>query len=116
MDEAIGIIFGNSLRNPFGPFHMHISVAEVLCRIIPSDQIEDDIRMSYTLLDGLSVSQVELIEVNSSKITSDFQVSFCHLFSVRYYDATSLSSKSIDDIATEEACCTKDCCCITSEG
>lgn len=107
MDEPVNVIFGNSFRNPLSPLDVHVSITKIFRGILPSDQVEDYVGVSYTFLDGLSVSQVKLQKVDSAQITRKFEVPLRHLFPIRHDDHASLSSQPIDDIATQETSSTE---------
>lgn len=109
MDISVNVVFSDSFHNPFSPLHVYISVAEVLGRKLPPNQVEDNVGVSHTLFNGLSVPQVKFHETDPSQVPSNFEMSFRHIFSEWYNHEASLSSKSIDNVATEKACGAEDC-------
>ena len=82
----------------------------VLSGILSANQVVDDIRVSHTLLDGLSIPEVKFLglmlpyvflsppkvcsslyhKVNSSQVPGNLQVALCHLLPEWNNDLTSL--------------------------
>lgn len=141
VDEAVDVVLGNSIGNTFDTVDVDVLVGEVpgvvrnhifmrithcnsLGGILATDKVVDDIGVTNALLDGLSVAQVVFHEDNSSKITSDLQVSLSHLLTVGNDNGASLAScrplvhdptavqhsqptELVDNVAAEETSGTK---------
>ena len=75
MNEAVNIVFGNGFRYSFGAFNMNIfkikvsmsyqqeqlvksSEHTILCRVVSSNKIVNDIRMSNAFFEGRRVSEI----------------------------------------------------------
>lgn len=78
MNEAVNIIFGNSFGYPFCAFDMDVFKIEIpknyqygplqlskyatLGRVVPSNKIVNDVRMSNAFFDGRCISKIVFLE------------------------------------------------------
>jgi len=58
VDVAVDVVLGHGLDNPLCSLNVDILQAEVLGRVIPADEVIDNIGMSNARFDGLGVSQI----------------------------------------------------------
>lgn len=81
MDEAINVVFGNGFSYTLGTFNMDILKIKVpmanqlgshqvgrnalLCWIVSSDKVVDDVRMPHALFDGGSIPKVPFLDHKS---------------------------------------------------
>jgi hypothetical protein len=89
VDEAVDVVFRNGIGDTTSSLNVHVLEAEVLCWVVATDQVDDNIRMPDGLLDRSNVAEIKLQEMNSTQISSDLQVSLGHLFPV--WDHNSIS-------------------------
>ena len=62
VDKAVDIVFGYSSGDAMGTFDVDILEVKVLCGIIPTNQVVDNVRMAHGLLDGLGVPEIVFLE------------------------------------------------------
>ena len=108
MDKSIHVVFCHCLSNALCAPHMYVEEIKVLGRIVSTDQVVHNVRVSDALLDRVFVTKVKLQEGDATQVARNFKVPFRHFFAERYDDIVSGARESIDDVATEEASSAED--------
>ena len=62
VNETVDIILGDGRSNAVGALDVDILEVKVLGRIIPTNQVVDNVRMAHGLLDGLGVPEIVFLE------------------------------------------------------
>jgi len=114
MDESVAVVLRNSFSNPLCTLDVYIFVREVLCRVVAADEVENNVRMPYALLNRLRVPQVVFNKDDFAQITSNLEMALGHLLTVGNNDGASRSRESVDNVSSQEAGCTEDSNSVTS--
>lgn len=96
------VVFLDGLCDSSGSLNMHVVVVEVLGLVLSANQIDNDIRVSNSLVNGLEVSQIHLQKVDHSKISSHLEMSLGHLFSVGNNNSGSMLGELGSQVAAQK--------------
>lgn len=103
VDVSGNVVFLDGLSDSSGSLHVHVVVVEVLGLVLSANQVDDNVRVSHGLVDGLQVSQIHLQKVDHSQVSGHLEMSLGHLLSVGHHHGGSVLGQLGGQVGSQEA-------------
>ncbi|EEQ37870.1 hypothetical protein CLUG_01992 [Clavispora lusitaniae ATCC 42720] len=95
--------FLDGLGDSFGDSNVHVGNGKVLGPVVGTNTVENNVRVSHGLGNGVQVSGVKLNKVHHTQIAADFQKTLFHVVSERNHDVGAVLGQLRVQVAAQKA-------------